>query len=174
MNYEYYDKFINKDTIGIYDITPIFEDPVIFNNLINDLLEPLKEIEFNKVVGLDALGFIIGGAISNKLNMGFVPIRKGGKLPGKEGTILRTSCIDYTQKKKVFEINKNSIKKGEQVLIVDDWIETGSQIKSAIKLIEDLGGKVAGISALRAHRNNKTKILFEKYNCKPIGIIEEL
>ena len=174
MNYEYYDKFINKDTIGIYDITPIFEDPVIFNNLIKDLLEPLKEIEFNKVVGLDALGFIIGGAISNKLNMGFVPIRKGGKLPGKEGTILRTSCIDYTQKKKVFEINKNSIKKGEQVLIVDDWIETGSQIKSAIKLIEDLGGKVAGISALRAHRNNKTKILFEKYNCKPIGIKEEL
>ena len=82
MNYEYYDKFINKDTIGIYDITPIFEDPVIFNNLIKDLLEPLKEIKFNKVVGLDALGFIIGGAISNKLKVGFVPIRKGGKLPG--------------------------------------------------------------------------------------------
>ena len=173
MKYEYYDRFINKNTVGRYDVTPIFENPKVFANLINDLLKPFKKIKFNKVVGLDALGFIIGGAISNKIEVGFVPVRKRGKLPGIKGTVLRTSFVDYSKEKKVFEINKSSIKKEDKVLIVDEWVETGSQMKSAIKLIEELGGKVIGISTLRAHKNKKTKILFDRYNCKAIGIKEK-
>jgi len=172
MKYEYYNKFINKNTVSRYDVTPIFESSEVFSNLINDLVKPFKKIKFDKVVGLDALGFIIGGAISNKLQVGFVPIRKRGKLPGIKGTVLRTSFIDYSKNKKTFEINKSSIKKGDKILIVDEWIETGSQMKSAIKLIEKLGGMIIGISTLRAHKNNKTRILFEKYNCKAIGLKE--
>ena len=65
-------------------------------------------------------------------------------------------------------MNKGSIKKGDRVLIVDEWIETGSQAKAAIKLIEKQGGKVIGITVLKAHRTKRTKILFDKYNCKSI------
>ena len=171
MKYSYYDKYINKNTTKRYDSTPIFSNPKVFSNLINDLTKPFKN--FNKVVGLDALGFIIGGAISNKLKIGFIPIRKGGKLPGIKGTVLRTSFVDYTKTKKTFEINKDSVKEGDKILIVDDWIETGAQMKAAIKLIEKLKGEVMGITVLKAHKNKETKILFDNYNCKAIGVKKE-
>ncbi len=172
MEYSYYNKFINKRTKGRYDVTPLFEDSKIFSNLVEDLIKPFKEIKFDKIIGLDALGFIIGGAFANKLKKGLVAIRKGGKLPGIKSTVLKTSFTDYSKKNKTFEVNKNSIKNGEKFLIVDDWIESGSQMIHAIKLIEKLNGKVVGISVLRAHKNKETKILFDKYNCKAIGIRE--
>ncbi len=171
MKYEYYDKHVNKRTKLRCDVTPIFQNPKVFSNLINDLIKPFKN--FNVIVGIDALGFIIGGAMAHKLKKGFVPIRKGDKLPGVRGTVIRTAVVDYTNKKKTFEMNKDSIKKGDKVLIVDEWIETGSQIKAAIKLIEKQGGKVIGITALCAERTSKTRILFDKYNCKAIKIVEK-
>lgn len=172
MKYAYYDKYINKKTKIRYDVTPIFGNPKVFSNLVNDLIKPFRKTKFDKIVGLDALGFIIGGAISNKLKIGFVPVRKGEKLPGLKK--IKTSFIDYTKKKKTFEMNKGSIKKGDKILIVDEWIETGSQVKAAIKLIEKQGGKVIGISAIAAHKEPKTKILFERYNCKAINIPKPL
>ena len=168
MNYKYYSKFINKKTKGRYDVTPIFKNPKVFSNLTTDLIKPFKKVKFNKIASLDALGFIIGGVISNKLKVGFVPIRKGGNLPGIKGTLIKIHFTDYTKKRKSLEMNKSSIKKGDRVLIVDEWIETGSQIKAAIKLIEQQSGKVVGITTLNAEKNPKTRILFEKYNCKSI------
>lgn len=173
MDYKYYESFINKKTKSKYDVTPIFQHPKAFYNLIIDLSEPFESSDFNKIVGLEALGFILGGAIAHKLKKGFVLVRKGGKLPGIKRTLVRASFIDYTKNKKTFEINKNAIKKGDKVLIVDDWIETGSQAKAAIKLIEKQGGKVVGITALCAERTPKTEILFEKYNCKAIKILDK-
>ena len=172
MRYEYYDKYVNKRTKLRYDVTLIFQNPEVFSNLVNDMIKPFKDKQFNVIAGIDALGFIIGGAIAHKLKMSFVPVRKGGKLPGINGTLIRISFTDYTKKKKTFEINKGAIKKGDKVLIIDEWIETGSQAKSAIKLIEKQGGKVIGISALCAEKTPKTRILFEKYNCRAIGITE--
>jgi len=174
MKFEYYNKYINKKTKNRADVIPIFENPDIFSNLLIDLIKPFKKTDFNKIAGLDALGFIIGGAIAQKNKVGFIPIRKGGKLPGIRGTVLRTSFIDYSKTKKTFEINKSSIKKGDKVLLIDEWIETGSQMKSAIKLIEKLNGKVIGISTLCSHKNKNTKKLFEKYNLKAIKIINEI
>jgi len=178
MNYKYYDAFIDRNTqlrydkTPILDITPIFQHPQAFSNLIDDLIKPFKNSKFNKIVGLDALGFILGGAIAYKLKRGFVPVRKGGKLPGIKGTVIRASFIDYTKNKKTIEMNKSAIRKGDKVLIVDDWIETGSQIKAAIKLIEKQGGKVVGITALCAERTPKAEILFEKYNCKAVKVLD--
>jgi adenine phosphoribosyltransferase len=172
MEYGYYERFINKKTIGRYDVTPLFKDPKAFSNLITDMMKPFKKERFDIIAGLDALGFIIGGAIAHKLHKSFVPVRKGGKLPGIKGTVIRTSFTDYTKTKKSFEMNKGSIKKGERVLIVDEWIETGAQAKSAIKLIEKQGGVVIGIAALCAHKTPRTKILFEKYNCKAIRVVK--
>ena len=163
-------KYINKNTKGRNDVTPIFENPKVFANLILDLVRPFKNTRFNKIAGLDALGFIIGGVIAYKLKVGFVPIRKGGKLPEVNGTIVKTSFIDYTKKEKILEMNKNSIKKGDKILIVDDWVETGSQLKAAIKLIEKQEGVIIGISTLFAEQKPSTRILFEKYNCKAVNL----
>jgi adenine phosphoribosyltransferase len=173
MKYEYYDKCINKNTKGRCDVTPVFEDPKVFSNLIDDLVKPFKDVKFNKIVGLDALGFIIGGALSNRLKIGFVPVRKGGKLPGINDSVLRDEFVDYTKKSKSFEINKFAIKKGDKVLIVDEWIETGTQVKSAIKLIEKLGGEVVGISTLAVDKSEKTNELFDDYNLRAIKIFEK-
>jgi len=87
---------------------------------------------------------------------------------GRSSTVAGTSFVDYSKNRKTFEINKNSIKKGDRVLIVDEWIETGTQLKASIKLVEKLGGEVIGISALNVDKNDKTRLLFEKYNLKPI------
>ena len=173
MKFEYYDQYINKRTKGRYDVTPLFRRPKVFSNLISDLIKLFKTTDFDIVIGLDALGFIIGGALAHKLKKGFAPMRKGGKLPGIKGTVIRTSFVDYSKRNKTFEMSKKSIKKGERVLIVDEWIETGSQVKAAIRLVEKQGGEVAGIAALFAEKTSTTRILFEKYNCKAIGTIEK-
>lgn len=175
MEYEYYDRYINKETKGRYDVTPIFENPEVFSNLLKDLIEPFKDSDFDKIAGLEALGFVIGAALAQLKDVGFICIRKAGKLPGINYTVLKTSSfVDYTNTSKSFEINISSIKKGEKILLIDEWIETGTQMKAAIKLIEELSGKVIGISSLCAHKNKQTEILFERYNLKAIKIIDEM
>ncbi len=175
MEYEYYNQYINKETKGRYDVTPIFENPEVFSNLLNDLIEPFNDKDFDKIAGLNALGFVIGGALAQRKNVGFICIRKSGKLPGINDTVLKTSSfVDYTNTSKSFEINKLSVKKGEKILLIDEWIETGTQMKASIKLIEELGGKIIGTSSLCAHKNKQTQILFDKYNLKSIRIIDEM
>jgi len=170
MKYEYYDQYINKNTHGRYDVTPLFGNAKAFAFLIDDIIRPFKRSSYNKVAGLDALGFIIGGAVAHKTKKGFVAVRKGGKLPGIAGTLIKTSFIDYTRKRKYFEINTDAIKHGDRIMIVDEWIETGAQVAAAIKLIEKQGGKVIGISCLCAERNESTQPLFDRYNCRAIRV----
>lgn len=172
MKYEYYDKFVNKKTRGRCDVTPIFANPEIFRNLISDLLRPFSGEKLNVIAGIEALGFVIGGAMSYKTGIPFAVVRKGGKLPGKKGTVIRTSCIDYTGERKTFEMSKGSIKNGDRVLVADEWIETGAQIRAAINLIERQGGKVAGITVLCAEKNKRTKDLFQKYKLRAICLRE--
>ena len=145
----------------------------MFNYLVNDMIKPFKNMNIDKVVGLDALGFILGSAIAQKLKVGLVLVRKGGKLPGAKNTLIRDTFTDYTKTKKIFEMNNKSLKKGEKVLIVDEWIETGSQMKSAIKLIEKQGGKIIGITSFGAEKHKNTQVLFNKYNCQAIRLIEK-
>lgn len=174
MKYEYYDQYINKNTTGRHDATPLFENSEVFSHLLDDLIKPFKEKNINKIAGLDALGFVIGGALAQKQNVGFVCIRKGGKLPGVDGTVLKTSSfVDYSNASKSFEINKSSITKGEKILLVDEWIETWTQMKAAVKLIEELGGEIVGIASLCAHKNKQTQTLFDRYNLKAIKVIDE-
>lgn len=126
-------------------------------------------MRFDKIACLDALGFVIGSAIAFKLNIGLVLIRKAGKLPGTEGTVLKSNKFkDYSNKSKAFEINKNSISKGDKILLVDEWIETGTQMRQATELIEKLQGEVVGITAMAVHKDSKTKDLWEKYTIQSI------
>lgn len=170
MNYHYYDEIINKNTIKKYDVTTIFEDNEAFKNLIIDLIEPFLNDDFNTVAGLESIGLIIGGAVALHMNKKFVAIRKGGKIPVSEEYKFKSSFVDYSGDKKELEIRKDSISKGDKVLIVDDWIETGTQAKTAIDLIEKLGGEIVGISVLCFEDNSSTSDLIEKYKCFGINL----
>ena len=89
--------------------------------------------QFDCVVGIDALGFILGTAVAIHSKKAFVPIRKGGKLPVVSDAI---GFVDYTGQVKSLELRKGAITPGTRVLLVDEWIETGSQVKAAVELIE--------------------------------------
>jgi adenine phosphoribosyltransferase len=172
MKSDYYMGFVVHETKGRCDMTPILEDKNAFSNLIKDLIKPFKKEKINKIVALEALGFVLGSAMANKLGVGLVLARKGGKLPREQKNLLKQSFIDYTKTKKSFEISKSAIKKGEKVLIVDEWVETGAQMKAVINLVKKAKGQIIGICVLSAEKNSKTKILFEKYNLTTIRTFE--
>lgn len=171
MKWDYYFERINKDTTQRYDITPLFENPEVFSNLIEDMSKSFKNTNFNKIVGIDALGFILAGALALKTKKPLIVARKEGKLPSKPENLLKVKFTDYTKAEKGFEMNKGTIEKGDKILIVDEWIETGSQVKAAIELVEQQGGEVVGIATIGAEKNHKTSVLFDKYNCRAVHIL---
>jgi adenine phosphoribosyltransferase len=170
MNWKYYFKYIDCKTNVRSDVTPLFENPLAFSKLIKDMIKPFKNEKIDKIVALDALGFLIGAPVALKLKKPLVLIRKEGKLPGEKSRFIQESFVDYGQTKKTFEIKKSSISKGDKILIIDEWIETGAQIKAVIGMIEALGGKVIGISVINADMNDNTGVLFEKYNLNAIHV----
>ena len=106
------------------------------------MLHPYAGIGVDKIIGLEARGFIFGGAIAHQLGKGFVPIRKQGKLPGK--TISQAYTLEYGEA--VMEIHEDAIEPGEKVLVVDDLLATGGTAQAGLKLLEKLGAKVIGCS----------------------------
>jgi len=122
------------------DVTTLFNDPRGFRMCIDQLLHPYAGERIDKVVGLEARGFIIGGAIAHQLTLGFVPIRKKGKLPG--ATLSEAYALEYGEA--VMEIHTDAIQPGEKILVVDDLLATGGTAAAGIKLIERLGGEIIG------------------------------
>ncbi len=120
------------------DITTLLEDPEAFKQACDMLYERYRDMEIDKVVAIDARGFIFGGVLAYKLNVGFVPVRKAGKLPYK--TISESYTLEYGEN--VVEMHIDAIAKGEKVLVVDDLIATGGTISAATKLVEKLGGDI--------------------------------
>ncbi len=171
MRWGYYFSRLNRDTVGRYDVTPLFADPSVFSNLISDLLRQFSGTPFEKVVGIDALGFVLAGAIALRAKKPLALIRKGGKLPLRPKELLRASFTDYSRSRKTFEMSKSAISRGDRVLIVDEWIETGAQVMAAIRLVERAGGTVVGIAAISCDRNRNTAKLLAKYNCKTLNNI---
>ncbi|SOE23815.1 adenine phosphoribosyltransferase [Spirosomataceae bacterium TFI 002] len=170
MDFSYYKKYFSNGNIGRYDIAPIYADSALFKTMVVDIISPFKNIAVDKIVAIDASGFILGTAISQHLKKGLILVRKGGKIPLDYKRKLTTEFTDYTGNLKSLELAIEMIQKGENYLIIDDWIETGSQVKAAINMIEELGGNVVGISTIGADRNELTEELFDKYNLKSIGI----
>lgn len=118
------------------DVTTLFADPRGFRICIDQLLDPYAGQQIDKVVGLEARGFIMGGAIAHQLSVGFVPIRKKGKLPGK--TLSEDYQLEYGEA--VMEVHDDAIQPGEKILLIDDLLATGGTAEAGIKLIERLGG----------------------------------
>lgn len=122
------------------DVTTLFNDPRGFRIAIDQLLHPYAGLAIDKVVGLEARGFILGGAIAHQLSLGFVPIRKKGKLPGK--TIEQDYTLEYGQA--TMEVHDDALQAGEKILLVDDLLATGGTAEAGIKLIERMGAEVMG------------------------------
>lgn len=122
------------------DVTTLFTDARGFRIAIDQLLHPYAGQPIDKVVGLEARGFILGGAIAHQLSLGFVPIRKKGKLPGK--TIEQDYTLEYGTA--TMEVHDDSFKPGEKILLVDDLLATGGTAEAGIKLIERMGAEVIG------------------------------
>ena len=122
------------------DVTTLFADPRGFRMAIDQLLHPYAGVRFDKVVGLEARGFILGGAIAHQLSVGFVPIRKKGKLPG--AVISEDYTLEYGEA--VVEVHDDAIEAGEKILLVDDLLATGGTAVAGLRLIERLGGETIG------------------------------
>ncbi|WP_377507700.1 adenine phosphoribosyltransferase [Octadecabacter sp. R77987] len=122
------------------DVTTLFAHPRGFRMAVDQLLHPYAGEDIDVVIGLEARGFILGGAIAHQLGKGFVPIRKKGKLPGK--TIEQAYALEYGEA--VMEMHDDAIQAGAKVLVVDDLLATGGTAEAGIKLIERLGGQVIG------------------------------
>lgn len=126
------------------DVTTLFADPRGFRMAVDQMLHPYAGVQIDKVVGLEARGFILGGAIAHQLTVGFVPVRKKGKLPG--ATISQEYTLEYGNA--VVELHEDALQAGEKVLIVDDLLATGGTAEAGAKLIERLGGEIVGIAFL--------------------------
>ena len=126
------------------DITPILGDPVLFRHAIALLCETTGGRKIDKVVGIDARGFIFASAVADRLGTGFVSVRKKGKLPWKTRQVAYS--LEYGES--VVEIHEDAVSAGETVLLVDDLLATGGTAGAALKLLEDLGAEIAGVSFL--------------------------
>jgi len=145
-----------KDSVGRYDLFPVFKDPVLFADCIRFLAAPyIGRVDY--VAAPEAIGWILGSAMARELNVGFIPIRKVGRLPYPKDLLISQSYVDYSNKPKALEINKNYVSAGDRILIVDEWVETGRTIQCCIRLLEQLGCAVVGLATIGIDCHEGTK-----------------
>ena len=127
-----------KKGIMFRDVTTLFGNPRAFRRAVDELVQPYAGLRIDKVAGIEARGFILGGAVAHQLSTGFVPVRKKGKLPF---TVLGEDyALEYGTDR--VEIHTDAVKKGENVIIVDDLIATGGTAEGAVKLLRQMGAEV--------------------------------
>ena len=131
-----------KPGIMFRDVTTLFGNPRAFRRAVDELVQPFAGLRVDKVAGIEARGFILGGAVAHQLSTGFVPVRKKGKLPFS--VLGEDYDLEYGQDR--VEIHTDAVKPGDNVLVVDDLIATGGTCVAAIKLLERAGAKVVGCS----------------------------
>ena len=133
-----------QDGIVFKDITPVLADPIAFSTLIDLIVVHFGRGNVDKVVGIEARGFILASPVAYHFGAGFVPVRKQGKLPSE--TVAEEYSLEYGTA--TLEIHVDAVSPGERVLIVDDVLATGGTAKATASLVERIGGKVCGIACL--------------------------
>ena len=133
-----------KPGIVFKDITPLLADEVSFSTVIDEIVVAFGRGTIDKVVGVEARGFIVASPVAYHFGAGFVPVRKRGKLPWE--TVAETYELEYGEE--TLEIHRDAIKPGERVAIVDDVLATGGTAEATAKLVESLGGTVQGFAFL--------------------------
>ena len=127
-----------KPGILFRDITTLLGDPRAFRTTVDQLVQPYAGTKIDKIAGIEARGFILGGAVAHQLSAGFVPIRKKGKLP--HATVSIAYSLEYGVDE--MEIHADAVLKGEKVILVDDLIATGGTATAAAQLLRNLGAEV--------------------------------
>lgn len=131
-----------KPGILFKDITPLIGNPEGLSAVLNLLADPFRGMGITAVAGMESRGFIFGVPVAERLEAGFVPIRKPGKLPYK--TVAQSYALEYGTDS--LEIHTDAVKKGDKVLIVDDLLATGGTAEAAVKLVQSLGAEVVGVT----------------------------
>ncbi|MFD5007813.1 adenine phosphoribosyltransferase [Streptomyces mutabilis] len=126
------------------DITPLLADPAAFAALTDALAEVARDTDATKVVGLEARGFILGAPVALRAGLGFIPVRKAGKLPG--ATLSQSYDLEYGSAE--IEVHAEDLSAGDRVLVVDDVLATGGTAEASLELIRRAGAEVAGLAVL--------------------------
>lgn len=133
-----------KPGILFKDITPVLADPEVFSIALDAMQEKVEDEKISKVIGIDARGFIFGAALADRLNAGFVPLRKKGKLPYKSHEV--SYSLEYGEA--TIEIHEDAVAPGEKVYLVDDLLATGGTAAAAVDLIGRLKGDLVAVTFL--------------------------
>jgi adenine phosphoribosyltransferase len=133
-----------KAGILFYDVTTLLRDPQGLRLALDSLTRPFEGRRIELVVGIESRGFILGAAVADRLEAGFVPVRKLGKLPA--ATVKATYALEYGSDS--LEMHRDAIEAGQRVLIVDDLLATGGTAAATLNLVESLGGQVEGMAFL--------------------------
>ena len=144
------------------DPTSIYINAQAFNDLQDDLLEDLSDVEFDVVAGLDAMGFVLGAALATRRGVGFLPIRKAGKLCVETDKV---SFGNYSGRTQDMEMRLPAFAPGTRVLLVDQWVETGGTMDGSVRLVERQGGVIAGMVAVAIEENERTNEYRSLYPC---------
>lgn len=150
------------DKFAWLDPTSIYINGKAFHDLLDDLIADLDGCECDVVAGLDAMGFVLGTALATRLDVGFLPIRKAGKLCVDTDKVEFTN---YSGKTQEMEMRMPAFRPGTRVLLADQWIETGGTMEGAIRLVERQNGVVAGLVAVAIEENARTKGYRAAYLC---------
>lgn len=160
MNYKDYIKIVEgfpEEGISFKDITPLLQDGKVFQSSINDLSKIAKELGATVVVGPESRGFIFGCPVATNLGVGFVPLRKPGKLPRE--AITEEYALEYGTN--TLCMHKDAIKENDKVVIIDDLLATGGTVKAAINLIKKCKAEVVGCLFLIELEELKGRALLE-------------
>ena len=130
--------------VVFWDITPLLKDKQAFGQCIMDIADHFRDRDVNVVVSNEARGFIVGAPVAHELGVGFVPIRKKGKLPPE----VHSFSYNKEYESDVIEIRDDGVQQGDKVLLVDDLLATGGTIKANADLVRKLGGEVVGMGFL--------------------------
>ena len=130
-----------KPGVVFKDITPLLAEPKAFNAIIDGIAEAAGSDGVDKVLGIEARGFIVAAPVAYKFGAGFVPVRKAGKLPWE----IETTEYELEYGTDLLEIHRDAVHPGERVLVVDDVLATGGTAAATVRLVEQLGGTVAGL-----------------------------
>ncbi len=163
MNYKEYIEIVEdfpKKGIVFKDITPLMQDGEAYKKAIDEIVQYTKEKNADVIVGPEARGFVVGCPASYALNIGFVPVRKEGKLPRE--VVSTTYGKEYG--KDILTIHKDAIKPGQKVVITDDLLATGGTIRATINLVEKLGGEVVGLAFMIELKNLNGREKLDRYD----------
>jgi adenine phosphoribosyltransferase len=149
-------------TFAWLDPTSIYINGDAFLDLLDDLIADLADLTIDVVAGMDAMGFVLGSALATRLRVGFLPIRKAGKLCVETDKVTFTNYSGRTQD---MEMRMPAFAPGTKVLLADQWIETGGTMAAGIELVERQGGLVVGMAAVAIEENPATAAYRQRFRC---------